>query len=51
MILAGELKHGRKVEDLKCNERVKKKTADFVRKYMTKFEKDYQRSPASGSSK
>merc|ERR1712165_42005 len=45
MTMAGELKHGRRVEELKCNDRVKKKTTDFVRKYMAKYEKEYQRSP------
>merc|ERR1711874_462994 len=49
MIMAGELKHGRRVEELKFTERVKKKTADFVRKYMAKHDikigQEYQRSP------
>ena len=40
MTMAGELKNGRRIEELKCNDRVKKKTADFVRKYMAKYEQD-----------
>ena len=43
--MAGELKHGKKKDELKFTERVKKKTGDFVRKYMAKYDKEYQRSP------
>lgn len=36
--MAGELKYGRRVEDLKFNDRVKKKTVDYVNKFMAKYE-------------
>merc|ERR1712008_637297 len=48
MTMAGELKHGKRVEELKFTENVKKKTANFVRKYMAKHDAskaEYQRSP------
>jgi len=44
-IMTKELKHTSRIEDLKCNERVKKKTSEFVRKYMSKFGEEYKRSP------
>merc|ERR1712083_623922 len=47
MIMAGELKHGKRLEELKFTDRVKKKTTNFVRKYMAKHDKEYQRSPPS----
>ena len=47
MIMAGELKHGKRLEELKFTESVKKKTTNFVRKYMAKHDKEYQRSPPS----
>lgn len=37
-ILEGEMKHGRKAEDLKVTDRVKRKTADFVHKFMAKYD-------------
>lgn len=37
-ILEGEMKHGRKAEDLKVTDRVKRKTTDFVHKFMAKYE-------------
>ena len=46
--MAGELKHGKRVEELKFTENVKKKTSNFVRKYMAKHDAskaEYQRSP------
>ena len=48
MTMAGELKHGKRVEELKFTENVKKKTSNFVRKYMAKHDAskaEYQRSP------
>ena len=48
MTMAGELKHGKRVEELKFTENVKKKTSNFVRKYMAKHDPskaEYQRSP------
>ena len=48
MTMAGELKHGKRVEELKFTENVKKKTSSFVRKYMAKHDAskaEYQRSP------
>jgi histone-lysine N-methyltransferase SETD2 len=44
-ILQKELKHCTRIEDLKCSDSVKKKTAEFVRKYMSKFAEGYKRSP------
>merc|ERR1712226_1296591 len=40
-----ELKHCPRLEDLRFTESVKKKTAEFVRKYMLKFKDKYKRSP------
>lgn len=36
-VMAKELKHCRNVEDLECNDNVKHKAKDFVKKYMAKF--------------
>ena len=44
-ILQKELKQCRRIEDLKCSDSVKKKTAEFVKKYMSKFGEGYKRSP------
>ena len=44
-ILLKEMKHCPRVEDLRFTESVKKKTAEFVRKYMLKFGDTYTRSP------
>lgn len=38
-----ELKHCRNVADLVCNDNVKHKARDFVKKYMAKFGAVYQR--------
>ncbi|XP_008547281.1 probable histone-lysine N-methyltransferase CG1716 [Microplitis demolitor] len=43
-VLAKELKHCKSVDELQCNENVKHKAKDFVRKYMGKFGPVYQRS-------
>ncbi|CAD6227546.1 GSCOCG00001229001-RA-CDS [Cotesia congregata] len=43
-VLAKELKHCKSVDELQCNENVKHKAKDFVRKYMGKFGPIYQRS-------
>lgn len=43
-MLAKELKHCRSVDELECNENVKHKAKDFVRKYMGKFGPVYQKS-------
>lgn len=32
-----ELKHCRNVDDLECNDNVKHKARDFIKKYMAKF--------------
>lgn len=42
-VLAKELKHCKSVDELQCNENVKHKAKDFVRKYMNKFGAVYQR--------
>ncbi|XP_029168249.1 histone-lysine N-methyltransferase SETD2 isoform X2 [Nylanderia fulva] len=42
-VLAKELKHCKSVEELQCNENVKHKAKDFVRKYMSKFGAVYQK--------
>lgn len=44
-ILTKELKHCPRIEDLKCSESVKKKTTEYVKKYMLKFGEAYKRSP------
>lgn len=44
-IMQKELKHCTRIEDLKCSDSVKKKTAEFVRKYMSKFGEAYKKSP------
>ncbi|CAL7941906.1 unnamed protein product [Xylocopa violacea] len=43
-VLAKELKHCKSVDELQCNENVKHKAKDFVRKYMSKFGAVYQKS-------
>ncbi|XP_063973943.1 probable histone-lysine N-methyltransferase CG1716 [Diachasmimorpha longicaudata] len=43
-VMAKELKHCKSVDELQCNENVKHKAKDFVRKYMSKFGPVYQRS-------
>ncbi|XP_046385878.1 uncharacterized protein LOC124155803 isoform X2 [Ischnura elegans] len=42
-VMLKELKHCRSVGDLECNENVKHKARDFVRKYMLKFGAVYKR--------
>ena len=44
-ILTKEMKHCARIEDLKCSDSVKKKAAEFVKKYMSKFTDGYKRSP------
>ena len=44
-IMTKELKHCNRIEDLRCSESVKKKTTEYVRKYMLKFGENYKRSP------
>merc|ERR1711993_114018 len=44
-ILLKELKHCPRIEDLRFTDSVRKKTAEFVRKYMLKFGETYKRSP------
>jgi histone-lysine N-methyltransferase SETD2 len=40
-----ELRHCLNVEDLECNDNVKHKAKDFIRKYMSKFGAVYKRPP------
>lgn len=42
-VMLKELKHCQNIEDLMCNESVKSKAKDFVRKYMAKFGEIYSR--------
>lgn len=42
-VMLKELKHCRSVEDLECNDNVKHKARDFIKKYMAKFGPVYQR--------
>lgn len=42
-VLAKELKHCKSVDELQCNDNVKHKAKDFVRKYMNKFGAVYQK--------
>ncbi|GAB6021127.1 histone methyltransferase set2 [Chamberlinius hualienensis] len=42
-VMAKELKYCKNVEDLECNENVKHKAKDFVRKYMSKFGAVYKK--------
>lgn len=42
-VMAKELKYCKNVEDLECNENVKHKAKDFVRKYMSKFGAIYKK--------
>lgn len=42
-VLAKELKHCKSVDELQCNDNVKHKARDFVRKYMSKFGAVYQK--------
>ncbi|CAH1391554.1 unnamed protein product [Nezara viridula] len=44
-VMVKELKHCASVEELECNENVKHKARDFIRKYMSKFGPIYKRSP------
>ena len=48
-ILAGEMKHGRRVEDLKLTDRVKKKITDFVHKCMAKYDSKSLTPPQSSA--
>jgi len=38
-----ELKHCQGVDDLQCNDSVKVKARDFIKKYMAKFGEEYTR--------
>ena len=40
-----ELKVCKTIEELKPNEKVKKKASDYVSKYMKKYDREYKRSP------
>ena len=40
-----ELKVCKNIEELKANEKVKKKAGDYVSKYMKKYDREYKRSP------
>ena len=40
-----ELKSCKSSDELKANEKVKKKASDYVNKYMKKYEREYKRSP------
>ena len=40
-----ELKVCKSIDELKANEKVKKKASDYVNKYMKKYEREYKRSP------
>ncbi|GLV38878.1 SET domain containing 2 [Carabus blaptoides fortunei] len=42
-VMLKELKHCQSIEDLTCNESVKAKAKDFVKKYMAKFGESYSR--------
>lgn len=46
-VMAKELKYCRNVEDLECNDNVKHKTKDFVKKYMIKFGPVYKKAATS----
>ncbi|XP_075214845.1 SET domain containing 2 [Lycorma delicatula] len=42
-VMLKELKHCRSVDELECNDNVKHKARDFIKKYMAKFGSVYQR--------
>lgn len=42
-VMLKELKHCQSVDDLQCNDSVKVKARDFVKKYMAKFGPEYER--------
>jgi histone-lysine N-methyltransferase SETD2 len=44
-LLAKESSRCKRIEDLKFSDSVKKKSADYVKKYMAKFGDAYKRSP------
>ena len=44
-IMQKELKVCKSIDELKANEKVKKKASDYVNKYMKKYEREYKRSP------
>ncbi|KAK7065809.1 Histone-lysine N-methyltransferase setd2 [Halocaridina rubra] len=44
-VMIKELKQLHSVEDLECNDSVKYKTKDFVRKYMSKYGEEFKRDP------
>uniref|UniRef100_T1HBL1 WW domain-containing protein n=1 Tax=Rhodnius prolixus TaxID=13249 RepID=T1HBL1_RHOPR len=44
-VMVKELKHCSSIEELACNDNVKHKARDFIRKYMNKFGPVYTRSP------
>merc|ERR1719300_1957118 len=50
-ILTKEMKHCARIEDLKCSDSVKRKAAGFVKKYMSKFNQGYKRSPPQPGSR
>ena len=47
-IMHKELKVCKNIEELKANEKVKKKASDYVSKYMKKYDREYRRSPNGG---
>ncbi|XP_014249645.1 histone-lysine N-methyltransferase SETD2 isoform X2 [Cimex lectularius] len=44
-VMVKELKHVASIEELECNENVKHKAKDFIKKYMAKFGSVYSRMP------
>jgi len=44
-IMQKEMKQCKSIEELKASEKVKKKAAEYVQKYMKRYESEYQRSP------
>lgn len=40
-----ELKACKSTEELKANDKVRKKASDYVSKYMKKYDREYRRSP------
>ena len=47
-IMHKELKVCKNIEELRPNEKVKKKASDYVSKYMKKYDREYRRSPNAG---
>jgi len=44
-VMMKELKHCKRIEDLKFSDSVKKKATDYIKKYMARFGDTYKRSP------